>query len=192
MSVQLRRIFVEKRWLLFPLIAVLLANGFVYLLIVRPLAASSRGAAARAAEAARAVSAAERDLETARALLSNKTRADEELATFHQKVLPVTQADAVRMTYAKLPAVARRTNVEYARRNQEVGVDEESGLGVLTIRMELRGEYENLREFIYRLETGPEFVIIDNVTLTEPEESQPLTLVITLSTYFKGPPTHGL
>ena len=36
------------------------------------------------------------------------------------------------------------------------------------------------------------FKAIDNVTLTEPEASQPLTLVITLSTYFKGPLTHGV
>ena len=31
--------------------------------------------------------------------------------------------------------------------------------------MVLQGDYENLRQFIYELESAPEFVIIDDVTL---------------------------
>jgi hypothetical protein len=182
----LRRALSENRWLVLPLSAVLLANAAAYLFVVRPLALSSRGAAARADAAARAVSLAERDLAVAQSLVSNKAHADEELTVFYRKVLPATQAQAVRMTYARLPGLARQADVEYARRRQELSVDEDSKLGVLTIRMELRGEYESLREFIYRLETAPEFVIIDNVTLTEPDAYQPLTLLITLSTYFRS------
>ena len=35
----------------------------------------------------------------------------------------------------------------------------------MTIRMVLQGDYENLRQFIFELESAPEFVIIDDVTL---------------------------
>ena len=192
MTVPFGRILAEKRWLVLPLSALLLANLGAYLFVVRPLGVSSTGAATRASEAIRAVSAAERDLATARTLVSDKSRADGELTTFYQKVLPAGQADAVRMTYAKLPALARRANVEYTRRHQEIGIDDESRLGVLKINMELTGEYQNLREFIHDLEASPEFVIIDNVTLTEPDVSQPLTLVITLSTYFRNTASHGV
>ncbi len=56
--------------------------------------------------------------------------------------------------------------------------------------MVLQGEYENLRQFIYELESAPEFVIIDDVTLTEGAENEPLTLRLDLSTYFSLQP-HG-
>ena len=44
--------------------------------------------------------------------------------------------------------------------------------------MVLQGEYESLRQFIYELETAPEFVIIDDVTLAEGEAGKPLTLTL--------------
>src|SRR5262245_46108459 len=181
MKMLLGRVVREKRWQVVPLILVLLANVLAYVFVVRPVELSSMGAAARADAAARAVSLAERDLAVARTMVEDKARADEELNVFYRKVLPASQAEAVRMTYARLPAIARDANVEYTRRHQEIGVDEENQLGVLKIHMELEGEYESLRRFIYRLEMAPEFVIIDNVTLTEPDANAPVTLVVTLS-----------
>ena len=50
--------------------------------------------------------------------------------------------------------------------------------------MVLQGEYANLRQFIYQLENAPEFVIIDDMTLTEGQAEEPLTLHLDLSTYY--------
>jgi hypothetical protein len=50
--------------------------------------------------------------------------------------------------------------------------------------MELKGGYEDLRQFIHDVERGSEFVIIDEITLSELDEAQPLALTITLSTFF--------
>jgi hypothetical protein len=58
-------------------------------------------------------------------------------------------------------------------------------LGHMTIRMILRGEYPDLRQFIYALERAPEFVILDAVTLTEAADSDELTLALELSTYYR-------
>ena len=49
----------------------------------------------------------------------------------------------------------------------------------------LRGDYENLRRFIYDVETSQEFVIIDDVTLVQPDAAMPLTLTLELSTYYR-------
>ena len=51
--------------------------------------------------------------------------------------------------------------------------------------MVLQGEYGSFRNFIFQLESAPEFVIIDDVTLSESGANEPLTLTIDLSTYFR-------
>ena len=116
----LRRIIVEKRSIILPLAIALVANVLVYALVVYPLEKKSAGAADRSAAATDALRAAERDLAAARALVSGKSRADEALTTFYGKVLPADLSAARRMTYARLPALARRANVRYERGQFEV------------------------------------------------------------------------
>jgi hypothetical protein len=182
----LRRVLDEKRSLVLTLVVALVANMAVYALVVRPRGLKAAGAADRAAAAAGAVRAGELELAAARALVEGKRRADEELNAFYQRVLPADLSAARRMTYASLPALARRTNVRYEQRRS--GVDERNDEGRLvrfTIRMVLQCEYASFRNFIFQLESAPEFVIIDDVTLTESSANEPLTLTIDLSTYFR-------
>ena len=186
MNELLRRVLAEKRSLVLTLVVALVGNIAIYALVVRPRGVRSAGAADRAAAAAGAVSAAEMELATARALVEGKRRADEELNAFYQRVLPVDLSAARRMTYANLPALARKTNVRYEQRRSSVEEpNDEARLGRLAIRMVLQGEYASLRNFIFQLESAPEFVIIDDVTLTESSTNDPETLTIDLSTYFR-------
>jgi hypothetical protein len=186
MNELLRRVLTEKRSLMLTLVVALFVNIATYALVVRPRGVKAAGAADRAAAAAGAVNAAEMELAAARALVEGKRRADEELNAFYQRVLPADLSAARRMTYASLPALARRTNVRYEQRRASVDApNDEARLGRFTIRMVLQGEYESLRNFIFQLESAPEFVIIDDVTLTESAANEPLTLTIDLSTYFR-------
>ncbi len=182
----LRRIYAEKRAVLLPLGLALLANVLAYVLVVRPLAAKSAGAADRASIAATAREAAEREEVAARALVAGKAQADEELNAFSGKVLPANLVAARRMTYASIPALAERTNVQYRRRQYDPEeVEKGDRLGRLNIRMELAGDYEDIRDFLFALESAPEFVILDEVTLTETNSEDALTLLVSLSTYFR-------
>jgi hypothetical protein len=186
MNELLRRVLAEHRPLVLTLVVALVANIAAYALVVRPRGLRAAGAADRAAAAAGAVRAAELELAAARALVEGKHRADEELNAFYQRVLPADLSAARRMTYASLPALARRTNVRYEQRRSGVEAsNDEARLGRFTIRMVLQGEYESFRNFIFQLESAPEFVIIDDVTLTESGANEPLTLTIDLSTYFR-------
>jgi hypothetical protein len=189
MTPLVRRIVSEKRALILPIALVLAANLLAYFIVVRPLALKSAGAADRATAAAAALKAAEKEMALARALVTGKSRADEELNAFYQKVLPPNQTAARRMTYASLPALARKTNVRYEART--IAVDEKAEdkrFGHMTIRMELQGGYENLRQFIYELERSPEFVIIDDVMLAESTRGEALMLTLDLSTYYRARP----
>jgi Type II secretion system (T2SS), protein M subtype b len=186
MNELLRRVFAENRSVVLTLVVALVANIAMYALVVRPRGVKAAGAADRAAAAAGAVRAAELELAAARALVEGKRRADEELNAFYQRVLPADLSAARRMTYASLPALARKTKVRYEQRRSSVEEpNDEARLGRLAIRMVLQGEYESLRNFIFQLESAAEFVIIDDVTLTESNTNEPETLTIDLSTYFR-------
>jgi Tfp pilus assembly protein PilO len=186
-----KRVLLEKRLLIIPLALALLLNVIAYIAIVRPLGVKAAGVADRAAAATRSVATAERDFANAQALVTGKTRADEELSTFYDKVLPADQSSARRLTYTAVPALARKRNVKFLDRRSDVEPEKrDSQVGRLKIRVELQGDYESLRQFIYDLESAPEFVIIDDVTLMQSEPARPLTLSLELSTYYKLAP-HG-
>jgi len=186
MNELVRRIAAEKRAIHLPLVVALVANLAAYGLVVRPRGIKSAGAADRASAAAVELRAAEQDLATARALVEGKSKAEEELNAFYEKVLPANLVAARRMTYSSLPTLARKTNVTYEQRRTSVDEpDDDARLGHLNIRMGLACDYESFREFIYQLESAPEFVIIDDVTLTESNSGEPLALTINLSTYFR-------
>jgi len=181
-----RRIFVEKRALIIPVALGVVLNIAAYLFVVRPLAIKSAGVADRAIAARQALTLAERDLAAARALVTGTTRADEELATFYEQVLPADQNSARRLTYLSLYHLARNMNVKFLDRKTEVEAPKrDARVGRWKIRTELQGDYANLRQFIYALESAPEFVIIDDVTLSQNDPAKPLTLTIELSSYYR-------
>ena len=185
MTPLLNRIAREKRAILIPLLLALVVNLGVYLFVVRPMGSRSAGAAESAAAAAVSLQTAERERVAAAELVAGKARADEALDAFYQKVLPADLTAARRMTYSSLPALAERTKVRYeTRRFDPVEPEKDARVGGLKIRMVLQGEYANLRQFIYQLESAPEFVIIDDMTLTEGQAGESLTLHLDLSTYY--------
>jgi hypothetical protein len=181
-----QRILHEKRALVIPLALGVLLNIGVYALVVYPLGVKSAGAADRAVAATQSLAGAERDFAAARNLVTGKIRAEQELATFYDKVLPADLPSARDLTYATLPALARKTNVRFVDRKVDVEpTKKDARLGVLKIRTQWQGDYESLRRFIYELESAPAFVIIDDMTLAQNDEAKPLVLTLRLSTYYR-------
>jgi hypothetical protein len=182
-----QRIVAEKRGLMVPLAVVLVLNIAVYALVVYPLGVKSASAADRAVAAAKARQLAERDMASADALVTGKARADLELATFYQKVLPASLDEARRMTYARLPALARKANMKFTERHTDLDsqLEKSSDLGRVRSRMMLEGGYESVRQFLYELETTQEFIIVDEVSLGQPEANGPVTVTLDVSTYYR-------
>jgi hypothetical protein len=182
-----KRVLREKRAFVLPLAAALLINLVVYALVVYPLGVKSATAVDRASVAAGVRQAAERDMAAAAALVAGKTSADQELATFYEKVLPPSLDEARRLTYARLPALVRKANVKFEERRSEPDPQSQknSRLGRLQTRIVLEGEYESLRQLLYELETAPEFLIVDDLALSQGEANKPLTLMLEVSTYYR-------
>ena len=180
-----RRVFAEKRALIIPLVVIAVANVFVYALVVYPLRLKSRGAADRAKNASLTLKAAEQDFAGARELVAGKSRAEEELVTFYGKVLPSDQLAALRLTYGPLPALARKANVKVVARRWNPEVPKpDARVGRLIVHVSLEGDYEAFRQFIYSLETAPEFVVVDDVTISFLDPTKPLVFTLQLSTYY--------
>jgi hypothetical protein len=182
-----RRILVEKRSLVFPIALALIANIGVYAFVVYPLGVRSAGAVTRAAQATVDRKAAEADFAAARALVSGTTRADQELQTFYGKVLPSDFSSARRLTYTTLPELAKKAGIHITERRSDVDDQnvKKTGLSRLAIRVLLQGDYESFRQFLYNLESAPEFVIVDDVAMDQPDPTKPLQFIVELSTYYR-------
>jgi hypothetical protein len=180
------RIFAENRALIVALALGVIGNIAAYGLWVYPLGVKSAGAADRAAAAARSLQLAEREMAGARDLIAGKSRADQELSTFFDKVLPADLPAARRLTYTTLPSLAQKSNVKMLDRRFDVAkLEKNARLGLLKIHTAWQCDYESFRQFIYALESASPFVIIDDVSLVQSDPAKPLTLVMELSTYFR-------
>ena len=186
----LRRAVAEHRRLVVAIGIALAANLLVYAFVVYPLAERVANIEQRNQAAALALAQARTEHTQASGTLTGKARASEELATFYRDVLPQDLAGARRLTYLRLARLARESNLEYERSQYAPQAADDSTLTRLQIQMVLSGTYAEMRDFIYQLETAPEFVVIDNIQLAEGSEATgSLVVTLDLSTYFRVVPS---
>lgn len=180
----LRRAAAEHRRVLLALGLVFTANVLVYAVFVYPLSQQVANVEQRDEAAVRALGDARFEHARASGTLNGKAQASTELATFYNEVLPRDLAGARRLTFLRLAQLARDTNLQYERASYEPETEDGSTLTRLQIEMVLLGAYADVRDFMYRLETSPEFVVIDNVQLDEDSTGGLLVVTLDLSTYF--------
>jgi Tfp pilus assembly protein PilO len=182
------RVVTEKRVWVAPLAIVLLLNIAGYALAVYPLSVKVRNAREREQAVQSELLAARRDNQSAEAAREARDRAGSALHTFYTEVLPHDLAGARRITYLRLAQLAQKEGLRAQRRISEPeDPGRNSSLRRLKISMTLAGEYEDMRQFIYQLETAPEFVVIDDIALSEAgEPGAPLVLMLALSTYYQS------
>jgi hypothetical protein len=177
----------KRRWLV-PIVMGAVVNVVVYAAVIYPLSTRAGGLEARSQNATIALSRASADFRAAEALRTGRARADEQLTRFYGTVLPASQTEARRITYPRLAKLADESNLDYERRSIAPKSDRESALSRMDTTMVLSGEYRDVRRFIHRLETSPEFVVIEDVALVQGERDAPLTLTMRLSTFYKAEP----
>jgi len=190
MHFPLRRIATEKRRMIVPILGGLILNVMLYVAVVYPLRVSVRSAESRGEEAARELALAQSEDASARTLLQGRDRTDIALQGFYKDVLPTDLAGARRITYLRLSQLAQQEQVHIERRSYaDPDIDPQGRLSRLRITMTIQGNYENVRQFIYQLESGTDFIVIDDVSLAQgAEPNAPLTLALAISTYYRAGP----
>jgi Tfp pilus assembly protein PilO len=182
----LRRAAAEHRRIVIVLTVALVVNMLVFAFVVYPLSQRVANIEQRNQAAAQALAQARTEHAQAQGTLTGKARASAELATFYRDVLPQDLAGARRLTYLRLARLARESNLEYERSTYAPVAENDSTLTRLQIQMVLSGTYAEMRDFIYQLETAPEFVVIDNIQLAEGSEGTgSLVVTLDLSTYYR-------
>ncbi len=163
----LKRTLSEKRRMVVPLAAGLALNLLLYIGAVYPLGVRARTAERRAAASAADLAAAERDDRSVQALIEGRTETDAALDRFYAHVLPADMSTARGITYLHLAQLADDHNLRSLRRSAAPDPDQKGTLERMRITMALEGDYEDLRRFIYDLESGADFIVIDGVVITQ-------------------------
>lgn len=184
-----RRVLREHRRVLVPLAIALVVNVIAYAFIVYPLSQSVANIEQREQAAGQELAAARSEHGQAAGTLGGKDRAAQELDRFYHEVLPQDLPAARRLTFVRLPQLASQFDVAFDRRTIEPPEAQRgSDLIPLRTQVELAGRYDDVRTFIHELEASPEFVVIDNITLSEEaEDTGLLELRLDLSTYYRTP-----
>ena len=182
----LQRVIAEHRRAVYALAAGVVINLLVYGFFVYPLQRDVANVEQRTRAAEAALAAAQADHARANGTLTGKDRALKELDTFYSSVLARDLTGARRLTFARLAQLAAKSRLDFERRKYEPVVERGSNLTRLKVTMDLAGSYADIRDFIHEIEASPEFVVIDDVGLTEGVQSgEALRLTLQLSTYFR-------
>ena len=191
-EVPARRVMVDQRRWLVPLGVVLVINVVVLVIVVLPLRRTVQSGAARAQVSAASLREAVADLKDAEGTRDGQSQAAADLDRFYASVLPVDLSAARRITHVKLAQLARSHDVRFQSGAAVTESLRDSTLERLKVNYLLSGDYEDIRQLIYEIETGPDFVVIDNVQLEEGSEANaPLSLTLDLSTYYRVPSPDG-
>jgi Tfp pilus assembly protein PilO len=175
----------HRRWLV-PVGIVLVINVIILVAVVMPMRRTAESGTSQAAESVATLNAAIADLKNAEATRDGQSQASKDLERFYGEVLPTNFAAARRMTQLRLAQMARSHNVEFQRGNTNQEALRDSPLERLSISCSLSGDWDDIRQLIHEIETGPDFLVIDNVALSEGESATaPLSLELELSTYYR-------
>jgi Type II secretion system (T2SS), protein M subtype b len=183
-----RRVLAEKRRLIYPLVGAVVFNAALFGAVVYPLSLKVANGERDAQAAASARAAAQAEIDAAKATVSGKASADAELQRFYGAVLPPDQSAARRIIYGKIDKLASAAHVTLGAEAFEPSQERGSRLGKLTATVQLMGEYRNIRRFIHDLETAEEFLILENVALSQDQgqgRDLGLNVLVKVSTYFR-------
>jgi len=182
------RVVREHRAALVPLALALAINVGLLAVVVLPLSRRVAANEQRTDRATREQVLAAAEFRQAEAVREGKSRASVDLQTFYKDVLPADVAAARRVVQSTIKGLAAANHVHYERSSADAQEIKGSELERLTTSMTLTGSYDNIRAFLYELETAPEFVVIDNMVLAEGfDQNSPLSLSVELSTYYRAP-----
>ena len=184
----LTRILHEKRTPI-TVVAIILAIDVVLVFAVYSWSTRASLAETRAAQAMEQRVQAQVTHAAVSATSANKTNADSELQGFYTEMLPSGLAGARIISSPFLVKLAEDTNLVLERRTSVPEKVRESLLARLRTTMVLAGEYEDIRQFIYELETAPGFILIEEVVLSQGDESEEaVVLTLGVSTYYWAGP----
>lgn len=185
-AVPLSRVMGDYRHWIVPILAALAVALAVLMFVVLPMTASADAAEQRAAAAVIERQAAADEFAAAEATRDAQSQSATDLDTFYAEVLPADVRAAARVMTLKLSQLAREHDVTFQRTAASPETLQKSSLERLHATYALAGDYDDIRRMIYDIETSEDFIVIDNVFLSQGQGTQgPLALTLDLSTFYR-------
>jgi Tfp pilus assembly protein PilO len=183
-----RRVLKENRRAVSFIAVALVVNAALYVLVVYPLSRRVQAEQQQSGDATRQRTEASRAHAAAIGTVTGKKQANEELQKFYSDVLPSGMSAARQVLTPHVVQLARSADLTVFRAQLGQETDgNDSGLRKLTITITLAGEYANIRRFVHDLETAPEFLVLESVTLTQASEGEAmLNVSAKVATYFRA------
>ena len=182
-----QRVAAEHRAWLVPIVVAIFLNVAIYVAVVFPLGRQVVSLDQQARQVHETLGKARLDYQAARATAQGKVQADASLAKFYKDVLPQDASSARRITYLRLAELARDSNVRLERGDNAIEKQKGSSLAKLTTAYTLSGDYRDVRRFIYAVETAPEFLVLESLTLRGSDQSpRGLAMTIGVATYYRA------
>ena len=186
----LRVVLAEHRRAVIVLATALVVNVIGYGAGVAPLARRVANIEQRTQTAELSLVNARREHAQVSGAVTGRSEAAKELATFYERILPPNLVGARRMTLVRPDQLMRQNELMLVGIvNYTPEPLRESTLTRYRVRFSVAGDYGDIRSFIHELEAASEFIVMDNIQLTEDNgESGDLVLTLDLSTYYRTPP----
>ena len=184
-----QRIFRERQRVVLPVLGFLVANLAVLVFVVWPLQQEVDGAESSRLEALMRLNSARQAEQAASSMHTSRERAEAELKSFYNEVLPADFNRATNLTTFWLKNVADRSNIKFKAGSWEPKPVRDSQLVKVTGTVTLLGDYNNIQKFLYEIETAEQFIIIEDVALSQPNATGEgaIELALSVSTFFKNP-----
>ena len=182
----LRRIVSDHRRLVTVVILLLVVDCLLYAVALYPWSRKAAEAEAGAAAAETRLAQVRAAYEAATETNAGTSRAQDRLEQFYTEVLPGDFADARALLAPYLDRLAADAALVLERQSSVPDRERDSRLARLRTTMVLAGEYEDVRRFIHALETAPEFILVEEVVLSQGNETEEgLVLTLGVSTYYR-------
>ena len=181
----LNRILAEKRTFVTVVGAILVVDIALYALAIYPWLTKVSQSESRTSTAESQIEQVRTAFSAATTVSDNTLLADNELERFYREILPRDLAGARLILSPFLDRLAEESDLVLERSSSVPEKESERLLARLRTTMMLAGEYEDIRRFIYAVETAPEFILIEEVILSKGDEAEEaLILTLGLSTYY--------
>ncbi len=184
----LRRIFLERRAVLLPLLVAFVVTVGVLLLVVLPLRQAVKGAEDDALASRMNLVAAKTAEKGAKQAQAGKERADQEMKKFYAEILPRNFDAAANLISFWPIKIAQQSRVKWSSgTTQTKALQDPSNLVKVSSKATLTGEYADIRRFLYEIETAEQFVIIESVELSQSGSAQSsgvLEVSLEIATYY--------
>jgi Tfp pilus assembly protein PilO len=183
-----RRVYLERRAVMLPILVLLIANVAMLALAVLPLAESVSGLQGDAQTATTNMWKARLVDRQAKDARASKDRADQELKKFYVDILPAN-ASGARKLISFLERTAAESGLQFQRSQLEPSEVKDSQLERMSGKVTLVGDYQNIRKFLYTVETAQQFVVIERVGLSQAADlrsasSGRLEVTLDIATYY--------